>query len=591
MLIDRLPGSTDRVLEATLPGEDLQWIDGIETINRPTLAQAREWFMKVAMTVAQLFDARPGMEHSIHVQTLEQHLNPEPVADLPARESGHITDVSGMFTPDTTDYQVISASAPSAPEASQSGGDTTNAAAQNADDDEPPVVPIDLSGQWRTLSLAEALAKNEALGHDIETVYWHHAVHLLIDNPQWRQSLERADVPEELASAWRSAVQDADVFLGTDMDFTSDDVFGTTTDPAYQLIEDAAAHLADGRTMEGCQAADAAMRTNSAEPIGVRLAALSFLSTGAKQAGYLDEGIDCARQRLNLSVAAELPTVTRQAAMELADLLLAADRAHEAAEVVEAALMALSAYRRSRAELDLRFRLTQANEALGYDDAAAEELLLIADFWAERGNGYQQLVALQKAARAYAEAHEFRPAVATWHRAIALAEQLWNAAEDPEDVENFRNAYATALFQCCATAVSQPGYVGDADMDVVEKLMDRLRELVNDPDHPGPNTAQWREADWLCDRANMYLYALRYGPAVDYAKAAADGFSQLDEPSIPDQARALMVASDAYFYSDQHAAALEVAQKVVELLKPKRFYSHPLRRQAMQRIREVGESE
>ncbi|MBI8989451.1 hypothetical protein [Corynebacterium meridianum] len=593
VLLDRIPGATDRTLDVTLPGESLPWVTGIETLAHPTLAEARAWFLNLATTIAEQFDARPGMEHAVHVASLHRLIEPEPVTPLPEPTEGTVADVSGMFTPDEADYQVITS-----PGAS-TGPATETTTAPDPGEDEPPVVPIDVTGWWRGDDLAEALAANAAVGDEIETVHWHHAVHLLLDHPGLRTSPEAAGVPDELRGAWQRAVGDAEWFLGVDLDAETEELPGTTGDPAYRLIEEAAAALRSGQVMEACQAADTAMRTGSAEPVGVRLTALLFLARGARDAGYLDEGIDCARQMLNLCAAAELPGLTFIAAQTLGELLISAHRYHEAAEVLETALMKISGYPGSRAELDLRESLVRVFAKLEFHDEAGEELLKIAGHMARRMDRDRELGALQQAAVAFDHAGESRRAVSTWHRIIEVSRSMWREAADRlaagdgsegqlrEKVDRYREAYALALYKCCAAAVNQPGYVGDADMAVVDDLLDTLRVLVNDPEHPGPKTPEWREADWLVDKAYMYLYAMRFLAAVDYATAAASGFEQLHEPV--DRARALMMASDARFYGDEPEASVEAAREALGVLAGKRFIGHPVRRAAEQRIREVGD--
>ncbi|MEZ2121621.1 hypothetical protein [Corynebacterium sp. CCM 9203] len=593
VLIDRLPGATDRRLDVTLAGENLPWVTGIETLTRPTLSEARAWFLTLATSIAEHFDARPGMEHAVHVASLQRLINPEPVAPLPAPAEGAVADVSGMFTPDEADYRVVT------PTEATAGPAADVAPGPDGDEDgEPPVVPIDITGWWRGNDLAEALAANAAVGNEIETVHWHHAVHLLLDHPGLRTSAEAAGVPGELEHAWRRAVQDAEWFLGVDLDAESEELPGTTGDPAYRLIEDAAASLRSGQVMEACQAADTAMRTGSAEPVGVRLAALQFLARGAHDAGYVDEGIDCARQMLNLCAAAELPGLTFIAAQTLAELLISARRYHEAAEVLETSLMKISEYPGSRAELDLRHSLVRVFAKLEFHDEAGEELLKIAAHMVRRNERERELGALQQAAVAFDHAQETRRAVSTWHRIIEVSHSMWQDAVNglsvgdsvdgqmQEQVDKYREAYALALYKCCATAVNQPGYVGDADMAVVDDLLDTLRALVNDPEHPGPKTQAWREADWLVDKAYMNLCAMRFLSAVDYANAAATGFESLEEPA--DQARALMIASDARFYGGEPEAAAEIARDAVRVLSARRFIGHPVRRAAEHRIREAG---
>ena len=65
---------SEEIFYGTLPGETLPWHPTGSLVN-PTNAQARAWFTTLALDIAALFDARPGLTNPHTVTDVTEQLD------------------------------------------------------------------------------------------------------------------------------------------------------------------------------------------------------------------------------------------------------------------------------------------------------------------------------------------------------------------------------------------------------------------------------------------------------------------------------------------------------------------------------------
>lgn len=615
-LVRELPGDRHAErLHAILPGEKLKWAPR-RTLADPTLADAEEWFTSLALDLADQCDRRPGLLRPFMVAEIRERLR-EPGLDRPLTANA-IPDVSGMATLDTQDYRIAAASEalllPDASVVADRGASAGRGSACAAEppptpeqssqpdaDEEPPLVPVDIDGPWRTMDLFDLVQTAAALGPTVRSVYLLRAAQILCDRPVGGHapSAETASgepgdadeappaprtadpdaLPEaaRFNDAWLKAQTLANAFLGRqsavpESDPDATDPFGIFTPPAFLLMVQARA-LAEQSDFRGaCLAADGAMRIVSPDPLGVRLEALEILSSMSAAAGYPEEAMEYARALVNLSAACDLAFLNATASDMLANMLLRTRRPVEAAEVAQMALLRMEAYPHSPLALRLHASLASALEALDDDTAAAHAAVELADLLEIRGDTLGARNSYSRAAQAFSEAGDSSRSVALWAHVLRLTEEV----DTPLQVANTLNNYAYAI-------ATQPGRVPEDQLDLMDRLMERRRALLASPSVEMSDSKEWLDADWLRSMALFDWYALRRRLAKDYARASADAFASLDQPI--ERGRTLMLIVQMCLAMGELDEADALIQEAGSLLDDQRFRGHELL-QELEKLRE-----
>lgn len=620
-----------RVLPVTLPGEELPWAQS-PTLNNPTIAQAQEWMRDLAVTIADHFDARPGHPSpGIARRRVEEAMNPVPVADLPAE--GMMCDATGLgdFTPLSTftgrsvSPNIAPASAatrtsPPTHAPAQEGariGDSVpiqNGEEEGRDDGDAPLVPLPLDGAWPTMTFTELLRACCAYGRFIQTIEFYQARELLWEDPELGQAENLSQLSEDEQELAQWILEEVEAIRA--LDAQSSERTLESTDEAYVLLSDAETHLKANRFMEAAQSADAAMRTPSIEPLGVRLQALGIMSIAAVKAGYVLEAVDTLREAVNLAAFLGLRVEQANASVALTQTLIKARKYVEAAEVAQNALDIMEFYPQVYGPtVALHYHSAEAHSRLNHTLAAAEHHYAAARILYDAGADVESTIAaFDQAGEGFREAHEYARSIDAHSEAVLLARTAFENArelrrtarhsrdatqvteahpakdpvqdlnEDGSSREEERSSvdheqafsralhqFIAALYRCSRAIVWQAGNVPDGDVATMEALMEEMRALVISPDYEEflPRTAPWREADWLSDMGQMMANAYRYTLAIDYFSAALNSFAACEDTE--NQALQYALIARVHMGTGNHLSAREVLTEALALLKAPQY--------------------
>ncbi|GAA4787690.1 hypothetical protein FRX94_03820 [Corynebacterium canis] len=531
-------------LDITLPGQSLPWVR-VPDLANPTMAEAHEWCAQLALKIAAMFDARPGLEHPHQVAEVTHqlyHLEPAPVF----HDTDALADVSGQFSPVNTDYRLQSALGV-APEDAADGTPENPADGDAAAEEQPPIVAIDIHGPWRELTEEQLVAEHAALGTSMPSIF-----------------------------SYR-------------LDFTCDVDIDTAAErePARQYLLEAHRLLAADNYMEAARAADRAMRTPSEEPISVRLIALRVLAVTALMAGYFAECCEAARHRLNLAAACGLLRVQLDSAILLVHGLLNQEQWSEAAEVAHTALAALqhaidfpsgaATVRHTPEQLvqqtiTLRELLVRALSEADLDTAAAHEALRLAEL---AQTAEQKVSALDQALNGFHADREYERCFAVGDQLVAAAESMLlevqaEATVDESAQHKFKNAVKEAcriLMNVALVRSEQPAMIDESTADYVENLLRRRLDLLIKHLTDETHGAEYYRADNLEDHGLIALRCRRLQDAMGYLERAADEFLALGYERYA--ARALNTAAHAQLQAANIPAAKNYVLRSLSLLEGK----------------------
>lgn len=591
--------ASQRVLPLTLPGEELPWAPR-QTIENPTIAQAREWMRQLALDVAAQFDRRPGHRApGAETRRVEKNLAPDPVPPLPVEEILKDTTGLGEYHSSITIAQPSHAEAAAAPRAASSK--------DAQDESQPPMLTLSATGDWQQMTARELLETSWRIAPHRETIYSLQLFHYLRSHPEENKVFQDS-LPPELSRAGEWVAHSLSIDTTLEYVKWEDEGLASSTDPAITLLIQAEDLLNDGKVMEAAQLADRATRTHSADPHGVRIVGLSLLGSAAEKAGYLDEAIESYRDAVNLCALLGLKVDQALLSWSLAKVLGKKRRWIESAEVAQNALDLLELFPESWAH---RVRLldvaSQANTQLKYYDAAGAYHHESAQILSSHGQMTRAVTSYSAAADVLSEAHDFIRAIDCRAAVVPLLEHtlggliLEMELSDPSDKENYQslheslketyNALIMALYSYARSIVMQPGNVPVSDIDLMEDVMTKLRNLVTDPekDEWFPRSVEWREADWLSDLAFMHWQAYQYSTAMAEQRASIAAFEKLGDLV----ATAERVLSLGYMHRarGENSEATVCAQRVLALLKEPRFAGNPTKRSARELLSEISQDE
>lgn len=606
----------DRVLPVTLPGGDLQWIEWA-TLTNPTVAQAREWMRDLALAMADHFDARPGHPHpGVTRVQVEELLDPDPVPPLP--QLGVIEDASGLgdYTMMTTFATSDEASSHNeAQSASTSGVEQT----ADSDEDDRPLVPLNVNGPWESMTFMELMEAAIEFGENVPSIYLLQARERVHRAPSLLAPANRPTEEGRLQRYWDYLVEHIRFLSTLEGDVPDEPI--QSEDRAYQLIQEADELSKARKYMEAAALADQAMRTASVEPIGVRLSALTTIATAAVSAGYVAESIDTGRELLNLNALLGLKVYQVGASLMLTDALIKLRRKTEAAAVAQSALDVLEHYPHLY------------GPAVALNGMAAEAQADFADLSAARHH-YAAAVALERnevwpsaagayarAAEAFAEANEDGQAMEARERSTACARRHFDAcqeeldhyrdhkdsinpdgersrqgSDDVREAQLLKEAASSlenlirGLYSQANTIVMQPGNISDKDFARMEALMDEVRAISANPSYASylSKTPAWRDADWHREMSGMLMNAYRESLAVGYMNAAADAFAAIGD--VREQGRTLWHLAEIFMHLEDAFSAREAAQAVVDLFADPKYQHEQSAVRARRLIREIDEA-
>lgn len=533
-LLRALPEAPETVLPMTVPGADIAWAPQ-PSLHHPTIGETQEWLLSLAQEFAAGFDARSG--RPVLATALATRLSPEPVTPLPRQV---IPDVTGMSEPDPTDYRITTgeptASAPAAPPAG-GGADKPQ---------DPPLPAVPLDGRWREMSAHELLAHAHDMGTRLPSLYLLEVLERIFAG-----AAAPTDLDDDGAELWRRAEGLVDQTLEK-----GDGPLppGTSADPAYRLLETANQLLDDGQEAASAEHAFQAMRTQTADPLGVRLHGLQALGTAALLAGYCEEAIDSLRQAVNMMAACGFRLQQAELSAGLALALSCADRDLEAAEVAETGLLLVADHPRAELTQSLRTMAARALTSLGHDDQAGQRYVEIAR---AADTDESAAHAWVDAADSFCRAGDIREEIAAVRQAVIVAERLF----DGSDIDAGR--YLSTILRRAANAIAAQHEVCDADVAEWERLMARNRELQAVPGLC-PVSADWAQGQWFYDVASLYYRSDRSMLAIDHLRAACDAFARAQ--AITKHAESLRWLAVIHAQRGEIDSAVDAAQQGLALL-------------------------
>lgn len=608
----------DRVLPVTLPGEDLQWIEW-STLTNPTVAQAREWMRDLALAMADHFDARPGHPHpGITRAQVEELLDPDPVPPLP--QLGVIEDASGLgdYTMMTT---FVSADDADTRSGAQPVSTVEGEQAAANDEDEAPLVPLNVNGPWESMTFMELMEAAVEFGENVPSIYLLQARERVHRNPSLLDPASRPTEEGRLQRYWDYLVEHIRFVSTLEGDVPDEPI--QSEDRAYQLIQEADELSKARKHMEAAALADQAMRTASVEPIGVRLSALTTIATAAVSAGYVAESIDTGRELLNLNALLGLKVYQVGASLMLTDALIKLRRKTEAAAVAQSALDVLEHYPHLYGPA-VALNSMAAEAQTDFADLSAARHYYAAAFalesnevWPSAAGGYA------RAAEAFAEANEYGQAMEARERSTACARRHFDAcqeeldhyrahahkdsanpdggsseqgSDDVREAQLLKEAHSAlqnlvrGLYSQANTIVIQPGNIPDEDFARMEALMDEVRAIGLNPAYETylSKTPAWRDADWHREMCGMLMNAYRESLAVGYMNMAVDAFAAIGD--VREQGRTLWHLAEIFMYLEDVFSAREAAQAVVDLFADPKYRNEQSLVRARKLIRDTDKA-
>lgn len=627
ILLDSFPSDEDdRVLQVTLPGEDLEWAE-YSTLENPTIAQAREWMKALSLKIADLFDARPGHPNPGYERaSVLRAMEPQVVPHLP--DEGPLKDVTGLgdYTPMSQVVVDTEASVPSSSEAS-AGAESVAGGAQEqthpgteGEDAQPPYVTLQVNGPWKQMTFLELLDACAKLGEYVPSIYYYEARERVCQEPALAKDSVRSQLDEHMGQAWEWVVNDA--LSATDFDHKTSEDRTVCDDAAYMLIQESDDMLDARRYMEAAALADEAMRTPSVEPLGVRIRGLAGLSQAATSAGYYDEAIDATREGANLSALLGLRVEQALAAGVLAETLIKQKRFVEAAEVAQNALDISMHYPHMAAlRISLHFQGGKASTgaklhaaAGGHYMSAAQDLMEEGLFvgaalrFKESGESFTQGRQFQRGCEAYRFAvvayRSYRDECRTRLEAVLRGEpaRLEDSAEEQSahsDVENAREqyemaqeAYVRSLGECAIALAEQPGNVSDEDFAMIEELMAEVHSIITSDEQTKGSTSsrEVQETQWYADMGKLMCESYRFALAPAYLDEAISRFAACGDAT--NQAEQMLMLAWAQGRCKEYDSARETLNQVRELQGASDYKTQqlaPLKRRAREMLAQLDE--
>ncbi|WKD61736.1 hypothetical protein CCICO_08635 [Corynebacterium ciconiae DSM 44920] len=556
------PERAQEQLHGTLPGDSLEWAHA-PRLDNPTISQARHWCEDVARSLAQSFAARPGHPHpEVEMRRLEEWLNPELPPQLsPESEIPDVTGLSGQLVVD-------SSSGPSTLRTTGIGGVS---AAQDEQQEEEPLTPVDVRGPWREASVDELIAAEATYGVDADAIYGLSAKQRMMDRsespdqwPEFHQQDGAASAtggqgsPEESYIRLRLAIEAAELRGLPEEQLTVHRVrlaaMGcdkpTSIEPAYTLLEPAQEHMDQGQFQECAQLCHQSLYAETTEPIGARLCAWLLMGRAAQQAGYLQEAIAPLRDCVNLSAACAITHFRMLAAGSLAEVLLDLKRPAEAADLLQGCLDELSTGQPlPEVLLNANFDVARAAADLGHSGDAGHYFEQVAES-VEEPRQRRKLTAI--AIQHFENAQQYGRAIALAQRAVSFQEarleqahMRWasvkESAEPTETIEAAEQDYfdqqvnlSDDLQALASLIAKQPGPASDEERAVVELTLDRVRELVMNTElgERWGRSRQWREAMYLRQASHVWFSCHSIRTGMDYASSAAEAFAALGDEQM-----------------------------------------------------------
>ncbi|MDO5671471.1 MAG: hypothetical protein Q4G30_01260 [Actinomycetaceae bacterium] len=332
------------------------------------------------------------------------------------------------------------------------------------------------------------------------------------------------------------------------------------------LLEQGEALAALDRDLEACMAADTAMRRPSIDPLGTRIDALRILGVSSLSAGHGDEAVSYCREGLNLAAAAGLDLTVLLFSMQLSDALLRMGRSHEAAEVVQTALLRAEAYSGTHIYNVLRGILANVLRDLDDLPGAVENCLAVADWFNLNGSHRRAIENYAAGASMLAELGENLEQARIWGQITALHETLgeWGYAQ------RALRQQAKALVWFSASPKQAV-----AGMETAEGLMARSWELMHGQGSEDLGSLNAEEADWKEDYALLLWKVDRESEAITYAEESSELFLAAKQKEVA--ARPLNMVLHIYVEAGDKAGAQATIAKIREILPGKRWESHPAR--------------
>lgn len=590
----------NRHLNAVIPGDSLMWIEA-PVLENPTFSQAANWFLDIAQRLAKQFDNRPGHPHpGTETAILAKALSPSPA---PAPVTQAVPDVSGVITNEDNTYlnvtNTINECNSQVDESIAQLTNTNSTPTETATEViETDIVPINLQGSWRGITLVELLQKMHSNHLGEFSIYAYCAIEKIALSNNSPNSTDPILNKEE-KNLLNLLTNKINALLSIESyEFKLDD----SDDSAYQLLQQAHAANNNNEYMQAAQLADQAMRTISIEPIGVRIQALTLLGETAAKAGYPNEAISYIRQAVNLCAACGIYTTQIVLYLRLALILADNSRWLESAEVSQIALDISNLPQNSKIVCKLHEALATACTKLSHYETAAKQYQILGNI-AERANDITQASHnFQTAANLYQQGGIFSAAFSQWNLTIRLLKMEFNTAlqnynqafakhptDQPldESIKNIRQNLidSTAnLYNCyydySKCLVLQPGQVSEHDMAKMEELMQAYKELQTQSptDQFFEQQPAWREANFLHELSYMYWNCYKYVLAFDYIQAALNRFHQLGD--VVKEAQCAIHIATMHYKQDNYSQALEYINQCFSLLQDPQYIAHNILQEA-----------
>ncbi|MCS4484295.1 hypothetical protein NXS08_02160 [Gleimia sp. 6138-11-ORH1] len=469
LLFSTLLDNPSQKLNLTLPGEDLVWYP-CETLHNPTVQEAYDWMRKLALGIASQFDERPGLKFKRYVEAIERRLEPT-LLEIKAPEVD-VLDVSGLYTPDESNYQV-KAEKPAETVEGQSFAVPNRE--ESVETKSIEYTPITLDTSWQNLSISQlfqAVVTGFGTFSSAYTYLYHRLFDPAAELPSHQELTIFATNEEEAATIsefWDTIVENR----YTPWKFPGE--FCAIPDPQSpevkvipHLVEASKAIKAHDFSV-AVAAAKAAMQVpDISDALGIRLYGLDTLGFAYASLDKYEEAIQAYRQALNLYAA--LGVASQQALMgwKLSYVLISARRNDEAIEVLQSSVDVGANILPAELEARLRTELAEQYTKAKLLHSALRELLKAYQL---HTNADEKFEVAKKIVDTAVNEGEFQ--IATEYQFKILEDRKTRVVYPLNHQTKLSHRdYAAEIFNAARRLVERPGIISESEAAQARELLE-----------------------------------------------------------------------------------------------------------------------
>lgn len=367
------------------------------------------------------------------------------------------------------------------------------------------------SRPWQSMTVSELCEAAAQYGEYVPSIYVVKVRELIFADPALSDPSNMPDMSEAAQRYWTWAV-DFVTFTAT-MTPEAVERAAVTKDRAYQLIEEARVLLDAGHHMEAADRADEAMRTPSAEPIGVRLHGLAHMATAAFLSHHPQQSVEAQRELVSCDAQLGLTVDEAGSRVFLVYALVACGRHGEAITVAQRALEILERYPHLRVLRVMLHRLAAANYSAtgeyavaGRHAMSAGELLRELSKWSDaagafseacdaftQGSDYLRAQAASEKTLECAQRHVSHCLVAQRDTAREARGETGQGPRTESTIQTMRDAlaqYAEYLKEHVRVLAQLPEGATDARIASMKATMGQLHDLLTAPQYDSDRAYQ-----------------------------------------------------------------------------------------------------